>query len=184
MKSLSAIVGAIVLTCLMLSACSKKEDAAPKMEPKKAQVTKTEEPAPPPPPKEEEPDLVPIASLSESPAEEAPAKTTTRQRTYSGSAEQQSAGEYVIQVSIQSSKRAANAIVRKLADEGITAYVAEVENPGELEGTFYRVRIGYFPTVADAQEYGQQVLSPLNYAGWVDMRKNDQVGKPSTGEEG
>lgn len=179
MKSLSASIGAIVLICLMLSAC-KKEEATAKVEPpkEKAKVAVVKE-EPPPAPKEEEPDLVPIGSLSESKAEEVPAAKPEKRQAYSGAVEQQSSGEYVIQVSIQSSKKAANAIVKKLADDGITAYIAEVENPGELEGTFYRVRIGYFPTIASAQEFGQQVLSPLNYAGWIDKRKNDRVGTPS-----
>ena len=86
-------------------------------------------------------------------------------------------------MSIQPSRRAANSVVSKLSDQGIKAYVAEVENPGELEGTFYRVRVGYFSTIASAQQFGKEVLAPQGYAGWVDNRKNDRIGQPGASED-
>ena len=130
-----------------------------------------------PEPAQEEPALVPIQSLSEEkPAPAEPAAPVS-------SVEQESSGPFVIQVSIQASKRAANNVVSKLSDQGIKAYVAEVENPGELEGTFYRVRVGYFSTIANAQQFGKEVLAPQGYAGWVDNRKNDRIGQPGASED-
>jgi len=91
-----------------------------------------------------------------------------------------STGNYVIQVGIQPSENSANKIAGKLSANGIGSYLAKVENPGELEGTYYRVRIGYFTTLKDAQEYAKSTLEPLGFAWWVDTRRNDEVGNPST----
>lgn len=88
-------------------------------------------------------------------------------------------GRYVIQVGIQPSERGANKIASKLSENGISSYLAQVENPGELEGTYYRVRIGYFATVDAARDYAKATLEPLGYAWWVDVRNNDDVGNPS-----
>ena len=164
-----SLIGAITLSCALLSACgSKEEQPAPQAEVKPA----VEEAAPvqeaAPEPAQEEPALVPIQSLSEEKV---------------SSVEQESSGPFVIQVSIQASKKAANNVVSKLSDQGIKAYVAEVENPGELEGTFYRVRVGYFSSIANAQQFGKEVLAPQGYAGWVDNRKNDRIGQPGASED-
>ena len=124
-----SLIGAITLSCALLSACgSKEEQPAPQAEVKPA----VEEAAPvqeaAPEPAQEEPALVPIQSLSEEkPVPAEPAAPVS-------SVEQESSGPFVIQVSIQASKKAANNVVSKLSDQGIKAYVAEVENPGELEG--------------------------------------------------
>ena len=174
-----SLLGAITLSCALLSACgSKEEQAAPQVEAKPV----VEAPAPvqeaAPEATQEEPALVPIQSLTEeksAPAEEKPAPVS--------SVEQESSGPFVIQVSIQASRKAANNVVSKLSDQGIKAYVAEVENPGELEGTFYRVRVGYFSTIANAQQFGKEVLAPQGYAGWVDNRKNDRIGQPGASED-
>ena len=176
----ASILGAITLSIVLLSACGSKEE---KTEPKAAEVKPaTEQPAPvqeaAPEAVQEEPALVPIQSLSEEKAApaEAPADPIS-------AVEQESSGPFVIQVSIQASRKAANNVVSKLSDQGIKAYVAEVENPGELEGTFYRVRVGYFSTIANAQQFGKEVLAPQGYAGWVDNRKNDRIGQPGASED-
>jgi cell division septation protein DedD len=176
----ASILGAITLSIILLSACGSKEE---KTEPKAAEVKPaTEQPAPvqeaAPEPAQEEPALVPIQSLSEEKA--APAETPAAPVS---AVEQESSGPFVIQVSIQASRKAANNVVSKLSDQGIKAYVAEVENPGELEGTFYRVRVGYFSTIANAQQFGKEVLAPQGYAGWVDNRKNDRIGQPGASED-
>lgn len=172
-RSISSL-GALALTCALFVACgSNEEDVVPQMNTAKPAV-KAEKPAPAAP-AAEEPQLVPIQSLSADTAkapEEAPAAPA-------GVTQPSDHGEYVIQVSIQPSKKAADGIVKKLAEQKIEAYVAEVENPGELEGTYYRVRIGYFPSIKAAQEYGKQVLASLNFAWWVDNSKNDEVGQPA-----
>lgn len=183
MKSFSALsLSTIALASAIFVACNSEDDVVPQMEPAKP-VAKVEKPAPAPAPAPapveeakpaDEPQLVPIQSLSatEEPAkEEAPAPATNNNLL-------KAKGDYVIQVSIQSSKKAADGIVKKLADQNVKAYIAEVENPGELEGTYYRIRVGYFETSADAQQYGKSVLSALNFAWWVDKSKNDDVGNP------
>ena len=180
MKKSLLTLGSIALACTLLSACNEEEELVPKMEPAKPEVRAQkpeEQPEAAEQAKVEEPELVPIQSLSDdsdSQDDAAPAMVPAP----SGSVQPLSSGDFVIQVSIQSSKKAADGIVRKLAESGIKAYIAEVENPGELEGTYYRIRVGYFESSANAQEYGKQVLSPLNYAWWVDMSKNDDVGNP------
>ena len=178
----ASLFGAIALSCSLLCACgSKEEQPAPQPEAKPV----AEKPAPvEPAPVQDEPDLVPIQSLNEPEEKPAPAPAPAAKfaPTHS-SVEQESSGPYVIQVSIQPSRKAANGIVSKLSDQGIKAYVAEVENPGELEGTFYRVRVGYFSTIANAQQFGKEVLAPQGYAGWVDNRKNDRIGQPSANED-
>ena len=171
-----SLIGAITLSCALLSACGSKEEPAPQVEAKPA----AEAPAPAPVQEAapEEPALVPIQSLSEEKAAPAEEKSA-----HVSSVEQESSGPFVIQVSIQASRKAANSVVSKLSDQGIKAYVAEVENPGELEGTFYRVRVGYFSTIANAQQFGKEVLAPQGYAGWVDNRKNDRIGQPGASED-
>lgn len=94
-----------------------------------------------------------------------------------------STGNYVIQVGIQPSKKGANRIANKLSESGIESYLAQVENPGELEGTYYRVRIGYFSTVTDAKTYAKNTLEPMGLAWWVDSRRNDEVGNPAGSED-
>ena len=176
MKSLSvSTLITAAFACLMLTACdSSEEDIVPQMTIKKpAKTAEAGAPA------GDEPELVAIQSLSAKKGKNVQGKTEKVQLP-PGSVKPEEDGQYVIQVSIQSSKKAADAIVQKLAAQDIEAYVAEVENPGELEGTFYRVRIGYFSTVQKAQAYGQDVLAQLNFAWWVDNSNNDEVGKPSS----
>ncbi|SHL23693.1 SPOR domain-containing protein [Fibrobacter sp. UWEL] len=189
MKRLSAIsLGAVTLACSLMVGCNDEEqDLVPQMEPAKVApaAPKAVEKAPAPAAAKpaaapaaqaqgDEPQLVPLQSLSAT-KDEAPAKVAPAV----GGAAPLSSGEYVIQVSIQASKKVANDIVKKLAENGVKAYIVEVENPGELEGTYYRIRVGYFANSADAQNYGKQALSPLNFAWWVDKTKNDTVGNPN-----
>lgn len=91
-------------------------------------------------------------------------------------------GQITIQVSIQPSKRNAQAILKQLESKGIRAYLAQVENPGELEGTYYRVRVGYFKTTDAARNFGKSSLEPLGFAWWTDNRANDKVGSPEPAE--
>ena len=177
MKSLSiSTLITAAFACFMLTACGGGEDdVVPQMtikKPSKAAEAKA--------PAADEPELVPIKSLS---AKKAKAAKAEKVQLPPGSVKPEEDGQYVIQVSIQSSKKAADAIVKKLADQDIEAYVVEVENPGELEGTFYRVRIGYFSTIQKAQAYGQDVLAQLNFSWWVDNSNNDEVGKPGSESE-
>ena len=177
-----SFIGAITLSCVLLAACGSKEEQ-PVPQPEAKPVVEApapapvQEAAPAPEPVQEEPALVPLQSLSE---EQSAPETHAAPIS---AVEQESSGPFVIQVSIQASRKAANNVVSKLSDQGIKAYVAEVENPGELEGTFYRVRVGYFSSIASAQQFGKEVLAPQGYAGWVDNRKNDRIGQPSASED-
>ena len=174
MKSLSiSTLITAAFACFMLTACeSSEDDVVPQMTIKKpAKVATAKAPS------SDEPELVPIQSLSTKKGKAAKAEKV---QLPPGSVKPEEDGQYVIQVSIQSSKKAADAIVKKLAEQDIEAYVVEVENPGELEGTFYRVRIGYFSTIQRAQAYGQDVLAQLNFGWWVDNSNNDEVGKPGS----
>ena len=183
-KTWSLTLCAASIAGALLCSCGEEEKIVPEMQKNTpAPVEKKAEQAP----AAEEPELVPIQSLSqntpqEEPAAE-PAKAESAPVATTGSVQQQSEGAFVIQVSIQPSKKGADAIIKKLAEQSIKAYVAEVENPGELEGTYYRVRVGFFPTYAAAQEYGKQVLSALNFQWWVDNSKNDEVGNPAGDDE-
>lgn len=183
-KTWSLTLCAASIAGALLCSCGEEEKIVPEMQKNTpAPVEKKAEQAP----AAEEPELVPIQSLSqntpqEEPAAE-PAKAESAPVATTGSVQQQSEGAFVIQVSIQPSKKGADAIIKKLAEQSIKAYVAEVENPGELEGTYYRVRVGFFPTYAAAQEYGKQVLTALNFQWWVDNSKNDEVGNPAGDEE-
>jgi cell division septation protein DedD len=86
-------------------------------------------------------------------------------------------GRYVVQVSTQPSQRLADALAAKLSAKGYPSYVAEVQNPTpSLSGTFYRVRIGGFSTIADARSFGNNELAADGYEYWVDRRSNDNVG--------
>lgn len=180
-KTWSLTLCAASIAGALLCSCGEEEKIVPEMQ--KSTPAPVEKKVEQPAPAAEEPELVPIQSLSQSaPQEEQavePAKTESAPVATAGSVQQQSEGAFVIQVSIQPSKKGANAIIKKLAEQNIKAYLAEVENPGELEGTYYRVRVGFFPTYAAAQEYGKQVLSALNFQWWVDNSKNDDVGNPA-----
>ena len=186
MKTLSvSSLGALALACALVTACgNSEEDVVPQMN-----TNKPAKAEPAPAPAEEEPQLVPIQSLSDQKEAPAPAAAEEAKPVQaavlapSGDVKPLSDGPYVIQVSIQPSKKAADGVVKKLSEQGIEAYVVEVENPGELEGTYYRVRVGYFTSIKMAQDYGKQVLSSLNFAWWVDNSSNDQVGNPSGGDD-
>lgn len=129
---------------------------------------------PPPPPAvtEPEPEFKPIEPVS------------TPTPTFSASTGQSTAGNYVIQVGVQPTRNAAQKQVASLKESGIDAYVVEVENPGELEGTYYRVRIGFWPTIAEAKAWSQSTLGALGLAWWVDNRSNDAVGNPGGSDYG
>jgi|WetSurMetagenome_2_1015567.scaffolds.fasta_scaffold00072_46 hypothetical protein len=91
-------------------------------------------------------------------------------------------GRYAVQVSCVKAQSYANSLVSKLKEKGFPAYVAEVRNPTpNLNGTFYRVRIGGFNAIDDAKSFGQSTLEPDGYAFWVDKKSNDNVGMEGYG---
>ncbi|MCK9182925.1 MAG: SPOR domain-containing protein [Fibrobacteraceae bacterium] len=149
------------LLCLSLSACNdEEENVVPEINHKKAEAAKNDS--------ADIPELQSIQSLSSD------AKGTFK--TQNSATAPGDEGGYTIQVGIQPSKKGANAILKKLEDQNIKGYISEVENPGELEGTYYRIRVGYFKTLAEAQNFGKSTLEPQGFAWWVDYRSNDSVG--------
>ena len=92
-------------------------------------------------------------------------------------------GRYVVQVSVFKRAKQASRLVEKLAAQGYPAYVTEVQDPTpELSGSYHRVRIGTFHTLADARSFGGNTLQPLGYDFWVDKKSMDHVG--GRGESG
>jgi len=111
-----------------------------------------------------------------------PAKEPARTITYYGSddMEQLSKGRYIIQVGIFPTEASAKKLIKKLANDGIKAYNAKVENPDPdkgMFGTYNRVRIGFFDVKSSAEAFAKARLEPLGYAWWVDKSKNDNIGK-------
>jgi cell division protein FtsN len=87
-----------------------------------------------------------------------------------------SGGRYVIQVACEPKLTSAKAIVAKLGASGISAYIVKVADPVEsMAGTFYRVRIGFFGSIAEATAYGDSHLTENGFEYWVDRKKNDAV---------
>jgi len=81
-------------------------------------------------------------------------------------------GEWVVQVAVVLQKSRAGAISKSLKRKGFDAYYKEVVNPGKLKGTYYRVRVGYFPKMKDAQDFAKANLQ--TYKGWwLDKTDND-----------
>ncbi|MDR1760206.1 MAG: SPOR domain-containing protein [Fibrobacter sp.] len=154
-------------TLLFLSGCEKKEEILPAVKP--VETAKTAAPEDSATENAQEPELQPIQSLS------APQPEPEEKPAAVSEAVQQKEGNFVIQVGIQPSKKGAEALVSRLKEHGIDAYLARVESPGDLEGTYYRVRIGFFANTAQAQNFGKQTLEPLGFAWWVDNHANDDV---------
>jgi hypothetical protein len=86
-------------------------------------------------------------------------------------------GRYVVQVSTIRSRSLAERNKGKLEDAGYPAYIAEVQNPTpDLSGTYYRLRIGGFSTIAAARDFAENSLRPSGYDYWIDNKSNDNVG--------
>lgn len=157
-----------------------------------------EEEVPPPPPKVEKPQVdkkskfKKLESLSEKKEDKSKTNSLSNSKSTSDVTDLNSSditqpgkyGRYVLQVGISPSKAQAKKIRNKLRDQGYKyTYLAEVEDPGELEGTFYRVRLGHFKNVPDARVFGSQVLKPMGISFWIDNKSNDAVGAPEQDEE-
>lgn len=174
-KFSTTLYSAIFLAALI--GCDSEDDVIPEITPaKKVEAVKASEDSAPK--TDSMPELKPIQSLSVNSS--APAETF---KTSNGEAvEPGTEGSVTIQVSIQPSKRSANAVLKKLEEKGIKGYLAKVENPGELEGTYYRIRVGYFKKLEEAKAFGKNRLEPLGFAWWIDNKANDAVGSPETSE--
>ncbi|MDG5815838.1 SPOR domain-containing protein [Chitinispirillales bacterium ANBcel5] len=91
-------------------------------------------------------------------------------------------GRYVVQLTTVQSNTNAENLSAELNSKGYPAYVVEVNNPApNLHGTYYRVRIGGFRGISQAQSFGNNFLKPDGYDFWVDNRANDNVGIQGAG---
>jgi hypothetical protein len=62
------------------------------------------------------------------------------------------ANRYAVQLGAAPTLEGAQEIVKKLKEKGLDTYIVKSEVAGKR--TFYRVRVGKFPTQADARKYG------------------------------
>ncbi len=86
-------------------------------------------------------------------------------------------GRYVVQVSCLASEEIAEDVAKKFENYGYPVYVAEVLNPTpRLLGKYFRIRIGGFDNLTDANSFGDGYLMPAGFEYWVDNRSNDNVG--------
>jgi len=86
-------------------------------------------------------------------------------------------GRYVLQISTVVSQSFAERLKTKLNGAGYPAYVAEVQNPTpSLSGTYYRIRIGAFASIAAARSFAENNLKSAGYDYWIDNKANDNVG--------
>jgi hypothetical protein len=96
-----------------------------------------------------------------------------------GDFEQSNNGRYTIQIAVFPSEASARTLVNKMAKNNIKAYYVKVNNPGQLLGSYYRVRIGFFSGKSIAENFARARLEPLGYKWWVDDRRNDYLGTNS-----
>lgn len=91
-------------------------------------------------------------------------------------------GRYVVQVSCVLSQGFAESVASKLESKGYPSYVAEVINPTpDLQGTYYRIRVGGFNGVSIAKAFAEDYLVNDGYEYWVDNRSNDNIGMGGSG---
>ena len=86
-------------------------------------------------------------------------------------------GPYTVQIAVMDSRAPANKLAAAFKEKSYPAYVTEVENPtSEMQGLFYRVRLGGFATRDEAKTFGENVLKPANYDYWIDLKSNEEAG--------
>jgi hypothetical protein len=189
-KSFLGIV--ITISSIFLFACEEEAIPVP-LPPPPPTLQATEAPELSPPMVVDTAAIAAEAPVKEVPAKKAPAKEAPVKHTepvfpaahakvtYSGDGEEQlNSGKYTIQVAIFPNEASAKALVKKMAANGINSYYARVDNPAQLFGTYYRVRVGYFSGKSIAETFAKNKLEPLGYAWWVDDSKNDRMGNSRT----
>jgi cell division septation protein DedD len=129
------------------------------------------EPPPPPPPSSPPPSKPdPVAK---------PISAVKKVTTYEGNTEQLNYGKYTIQIAIFPNEGNAKKLVKKMANNNINSYYAKVDNPAQLLGSYYRVRVGYFDEKPVAENFARARLEPLGYTWWVDRSNRDNIGSSS-----
>jgi len=132
--------------------------------------------------KPSEPAKTAKSSTKEKPSAKEPIKTVTY---FDGDADQLTTGRYIIQVGIFPIEASARKVIKKLADNGIKAYNAKVDNPDPekgMIGTYNRVRVGFFNAKSSAEAFAKAKLEPLGYSWWIDRSKYDNIGKLASSE--
>jgi len=171
------ILATVVMYSALFFAC--EEDAIPVPLPPPLPVAQTTDNSEPPP----SDSIASPVAVDNSPVKaHAPSNTVRKvtpivEETESG---QLKTGRYTIQIVLFPSEASAKKLVKKMAENGISAYYAKVNNPDSLYGTYYRVRVGYFNGISAATAFARTRLAPLGYSWWVDNTRNDTVPKPGT----
>ncbi len=84
-------------------------------------------------------------------------------------------GRFTVQVASTPSNDEAQLVASKFKKMGYEASILEVRNPRpDLEGTFYRVRVGSFTTGAEAKSFGERVVVPAHFDFWVVHKSNEK----------
>jgi DedD protein len=78
------------------------------------------------------------------------------------------AGSFVVQVGSYRDERVAQAQIIKMKTYGYDAWVETADIPGK--GRYYRVRVGGFQTMADAERVAKSLSAALGAECWVDNR--------------
>ena len=82
-------------------------------------------------------------------------------------------GNFDVQVASTPSNSEAKFVASKFKKMGYSSYILEVQNPRpDLQGTYYRVRIGSFATEADGKTFGETVVRPEHLDYWVVHKSN------------
>jgi cell division protein FtsN len=108
----------------------------------------------------------------------APAPDTTLQEPPPQSSPQvvMEDGKYTVQVSSWRTRRRADQDAERFAEKGFNAYVQQAYIPS-LDGTWYRVRVGSYATLAEARETAAQLAGLLESGFWLDRYQKDEPGQ-------
>ena len=179
----SFIYTVVAVSSIFLLSCLEDETIPIPLPPPPPQTAAVDLPPPPPPPAESVTTPAPaIVSHSVPTSSTEPTPTPTVKELppppawATSDIEQLSSGIYTIQVGVYPSEKEARNTVKKLARNEIDAYYRRFSNPAQLQGSYYRVRVGYFNGKSVAEEFARTKLTPLNYKWWVDMSRNDAIG--------
>jgi cell division septation protein DedD len=79
-------------------------------------------------------------------------------------------GAYVLQVMSSTNQAEIKKQLARLKSKGLPAYMTTLDNGSE---PIYRIRIGAFPSPAEARQYGHAKLIPDGFDFWVDRKNNE-----------
>jgi cell division protein FtsN len=82
-------------------------------------------------------------------------------------------GQYTVQVSSWRTRRRADLDAERFAAKGFNAYVQQADIPS-MGGTWYRVRVGSYATLAEAKQMAAQLIGLLEFGFWLDRYQKDE----------